>query len=383
MLASEALKVLCIGVSRYSHDALNLRYAAENAARLFKAFANPTGCGVAPENLRLLRDEHATAGAVLGAIAEAASNAREQDVLVLYFSGHGEREGNDFYLLASDADPSDLAATAVNAVHLRDLLGGCRARGVLVILDCCKSAGLAEVAGGLFTTVGRQDFRLLLSASRTGQMSYEFEEFRGTIFSHHLARVVGGEVPIGDRPGIVYFSDLFEFLAARLAEDLETIGVDPGAQEAVFAGTYARDPRLFILQKVALETLDAEAPRYSRRFVRRAARRAIGAVAAALLVASAGYYYYLDHARYLAPVTSNVDGHDGPYLAVFAGERRVNAFGFPHLLRVTDIPATALGGAGPPTIPEFSSDGDIDRSIENALPTEWRAVLAGWTGDGP
>src|SRR6266496_4496813 len=238
MLASEAIKVVCFGVGRYQRRSLHLRFAADNATRLFEAFAKPEGCGVPRTNMRLLLDEDATAEGMVAALADAASSTEDQDVLIVYFSGHGEREGDSFYLLSSDVDPSDLAATAVNADRVRDILGTCRARGVLVILDCCKSAGLAEVAGGLFTTVGGQDFRLLLSASRAGQMSYEFEAFNGTIFSHHLARAVAGEVPIGDRPGIVYFSDLFDFLAHRVAEDLEVLGAEPGVQEAVFAGTY-------------------------------------------------------------------------------------------------------------------------------------------------
>ena len=383
MLASEALKVLCIGVGRYSNPALNLRYAAENASRLREAFASPGGCGVPGSNLRLLLDEEATSSTILSTIAEVASGCNQQDVLILYFSGHGEREGSSFFLLPSDADPENLVATGVEAGQLRDLLGTCQARGVLVILDCCKSAGLAEVAGGLFTTVGAQEFRLLLSASRAGQMSYEFESFRGTIFSHHLARVIAGDVPIGDRPGIVYFSDLFDFLANRLAEDLETLGLERTAQETVFAGTYARDPRLFILQRVALETLDAETPRYSKRFVRRATRRAIQAAVAALLLSVAVYYYYLDHARYFGPVASKVDGHDGSYLAILAGDPKFNALGFPHVLRVTDIPYSAFPAADRLAVPAFASDQDIDRRIEASLPSEWHAVLAGWRNDTP
>jgi hypothetical protein len=381
MLASEALKVICIGVSEYLHKPLHLRFAAENARRLLDAFGSPKGCGVPKANVRLLLDGEANCVAVLEAVSEVASACRHEDVLVIYFSGHGEREGDKFFLLTVEADLENLAATAVEADQLRDIISTCPARGVLVILDCCKSAGLAEVAGGLFTTVGGQEFRLLLSASRAGQMSYEFEGFRGTIFSHHLARVVGGEVPIGDRPGIVYFSELFEFLADRVAEDLETIGHDRTVQETVFAGAYARDPRLFILQQVALETLDAEAPRYSRRFVRRARQRAIGLAITVLLVGAAGYYYYLDHARYLGSVTSQVDGHDGNYLAILAGDRRLNALGFPHVLRVTDIPYLAIPDLERVQLPAFSSDDEIDRLIEGALPPEWRAVLAGWAND--
>src|SRR3954466_15988608 len=104
MLASDALNILCFGVSRYRDPSLNLGFAAENAERLALAFGKSEGCGVPSSNIELLLDEEATSKAIADALAMAAHAAREEDVLIVYFSGHGEREGENFYLLSHDAD---------------------------------------------------------------------------------------------------------------------------------------------------------------------------------------------------------------------------------------------------------------------------------------
>ena len=266
MISSQATKVVCIGVSRYRREDLRLAYAADNARALAAALTASAGCAIPVENLRLLIDEEATAESILGSIASAAGTCTEDDILIVFFSGHGERERDVFFLLPEEAESDRLSATAVSATQLRDALGKCKARGVLIVLDCCRSAGFAENADSFFRTLGSQEFRILLSASRAGQNSYEFKSQNGTIFSRRLTEAISGTPVLGDQPGVIYFSDLFAFLQKQLAEDLETLGHSPEAQEVVFAGTYSRDPRLFILRQVTLDAIEAQTPRYSRKF---------------------------------------------------------------------------------------------------------------------
>ncbi|MFD7899821.1 caspase family protein [Streptomyces sp. NPDC059743] len=70
------------------------------------------------------------------------------DVVVLYFAGHGAVEAHDrHYLFCWDSAPDDLAATALATEDLVRILGKGELRHLLLILDTCAGgAGSAEAA---------------------------------------------------------------------------------------------------------------------------------------------------------------------------------------------------------------------------------------------
>ncbi|KVC74847.1 caspase family protein [Burkholderia ubonensis] len=87
--------------------------------------------------------------------ADACEKCTDQDLVVAYYTGHGEKAEEDrFYLVTSDSAPNKLHRTALAADDLaRAMTIGSRAKQTLVILDVCYAgAGAAEftkVAGDL------------------------------------------------------------------------------------------------------------------------------------------------------------------------------------------------------------------------------------------
>ena len=110
----------------------------------------------------------------------------------------------------------------------------------------------------------------------------------------------------------------------------------------------------------------------------RSRRRALGVAIAVLTVSLGFYYYYLDHSVYIATASSTVGNFEGDYIAVFAGDPHLNAFGFPHLRDTTDLPALALPN-GSVIAAAFGTD--IYGKLSAHLSDEWNAVMAGWKGD--
>jgi hypothetical protein len=381
MLAAEATKLLIVGVSKYTQASLNLEFPRFNAEELRSALLNKEGCAIPEDNLALLCDEDASRAKILQHLQTLAKNCTVEDVLIFYFSGHGEQANDAFYLLGYDATADDLANSAVSTADLQSALSACVARGVLVILDCCKSAGFAEHAEQFFRTLSNQEFRLMFSASRAGQLSYEFRNARGTLFSRALINVASGQISSGQTVGLVYFSDLFDAVQREVAEGLETLGHDASSQEPIFAGTYAKDPLIFILKRQSLERIEAEAPRYSRRFVRRRIRRVIATIVGLLIAALLGYYYYLDHSRYIWHEPGTVAGFEGDYLSIYAGDPKYNWLGFPHRIMTTDVRAEALSdsvrpGIGSPIRCYISRD--ITAVLTDQLSPEWKVCASVW-----
>ncbi|BAJ28278.1 MULTISPECIES: caspase family protein [Kitasatospora] len=88
----------------------------------------------------------------------AAPERREDDLLALYLSCHGEilGDGEEHVLLTADTDPEDLAYTALPTAELtRVLLRGTRIRRVLLMLDACYvGQGGNEMAAAALERVG-------------------------------------------------------------------------------------------------------------------------------------------------------------------------------------------------------------------------------------
>ncbi|MEH0416061.1 caspase family protein [Streptomyces sp. B21-083] len=88
-----------------------------------------------------------------------ADERREDDLVVVYLSGHGEvlEDGNEHVLLMTDTDPADVTYTALPTAELVRVLRGTRIRRLLLILDTCYSGqGGNELAAAALERLGGQ-----------------------------------------------------------------------------------------------------------------------------------------------------------------------------------------------------------------------------------
>ncbi len=77
-----------VGVARYEHMPA-LRYSDDDAYRIYAFLKSPEG-GAIPENqIKILIDEDATRNNIISAMQEQYGKADENDMVLLYYSGHG------------------------------------------------------------------------------------------------------------------------------------------------------------------------------------------------------------------------------------------------------------------------------------------------------
>jgi len=69
---------------------------------------------------------------------------RQDDLLLLYFSGHGRREMGEFYLVFNDTESDALDATAINAQFVRKQIDGSPSKRKVILLDCCHGGAFGE-----------------------------------------------------------------------------------------------------------------------------------------------------------------------------------------------------------------------------------------------
>jgi Caspase domain len=133
-----------VGVSRYLNGYQSLRFAGSDAlkvATVLQASGYQVQTLATDTEIGSVRRQ-----AVLDAFTEVALQAKEDDTLLFYFSGHGSRHNGRDYLLLSDAAPMRFEETALNLESLGNILAHCKARQRLFVVDACRDPGLAQVA---------------------------------------------------------------------------------------------------------------------------------------------------------------------------------------------------------------------------------------------
>jgi len=137
-----ALHVVAVGLT-YKGNKLDLGDCPKNDAteickQIPAACAGPANYFGAAPQAHLLIDKDATRPGVLQALARVKKAVKPRDLLVFFFAGHGANEKGEFYLLTHEADPTNLAKTALSGKQLREALADFPCQ-VLVLLDACHS----------------------------------------------------------------------------------------------------------------------------------------------------------------------------------------------------------------------------------------------------
>jgi hypothetical protein len=218
-----------IGVGQYASDDIpDLDFARSDAQSVYD-FLKSDAAGPFDDVL-FLADEEATGAAMRQALFVFLQQADWNDLVVIYYAGHGAPDPNlpdNLYLLPSDADINSLAATGFPMWDVKTALRRqIAAERVLVIADACHSAGAADgdivggsgsnaIAGG-FSQLFTPSRRLMMTAANTNEFSLEDARWGGHgVFTHFLLEALqgGGDE---DSDGIVTFTEVFDYVAKNV-----------------------------------------------------------------------------------------------------------------------------------------------------------------------
>lgn len=116
----------------------DLPVTVADAEAIASILRDPERCAVPEENVRVLTERNATCAGIIGALEHLAREAKPDDVVTTYFSGHGAINLADperRFLVPRDDDWLD-------GETFTDLLTNIQARRLLVLLDCCYAGGV-------------------------------------------------------------------------------------------------------------------------------------------------------------------------------------------------------------------------------------------------
>lgn len=164
---------------------------------------------------------------VLEAIDEFFDQKKPDDLLVLYFSGHGVRdELGALYLAVKNSNRFRLRSTALKSDFIREAMDQSRSRRQVLILDCCNSGAFAHgtkgatgVSIGTATVFEAGYGRIILTASDVTQFAWEGNQVIGetdnSLFTHFLVEGLEGEADL-DGDGRITVDELYDYAYERV-----------------------------------------------------------------------------------------------------------------------------------------------------------------------
>lgn len=193
-----------IGVNQYD-DYGALRLAVEDVTAVRDQLLKS---GYDAPRVHLLTDEATAArelptrNNVLAALRAVANATDEDDLLLFYYSGHGDAEDGQSYLVARDGRRAALSDTAVSLRRVEEILRGAKARGKIIIIDACRSGadiGSKGFSDEFIRRVFEQAEGLAILASCTqGELSWEDHDLGQGVFTSFLLKALSGAA---DRDG--------------------------------------------------------------------------------------------------------------------------------------------------------------------------------------
>lgn len=227
---------LLVGVGDYSHRRFtDLPATVRDVQAIATVLADPARCGYPRDNVQAVTGSDATAANIRTALESLAESTKSQSTVFLYFSGHGGRalESGQWrtYLCPREADPDDLAHTAISGDEFSALLAAIPARKLLVVLDACHAAGSAELKAADGTVVWKaglpDDYyeglsqgtgRVVIASSKEDQFSYVRPQGDLSLFTHHLLQALSGKAAVrGD--GLIHVLDVFHYVNETVQAD--------------------------------------------------------------------------------------------------------------------------------------------------------------------
>ncbi|MBU0703543.1 MAG: caspase family protein, partial [Chloroflexi bacterium] len=158
------------------------------------------------------------------------ANRKRDDLLLLYFSGHGVKDDDGrLYLATSDTRRGLFRSTAVPAAFVNETMTASRSRRQVLILDCCHSGAFARgmVAKGGESVDIHDRFegrgRVVLTASNATQYAFQGNEIIGeggrSVFTHYLVRGLETGLADLDGDGWVSLDELYDYVYERVTDE--------------------------------------------------------------------------------------------------------------------------------------------------------------------
>ena len=243
---SEKTKVFAVvvGVSAYNHMPV-LRYTDDDAYRFYAFLKSVEGGALPDAQVKVMIDEEATRENILNTLSETFEMAGPNDLVMLYFSGHGLKGS----FLPIDFDGFN---NKITHEELTEIFGKCKAKYKFLIADACHSGSIFAMRGAdeneetiasYYQTLAKSvSGTALLMSSKGEETSLESSGLRQGVFSHFLIRGLKGEADL-NADKIISIQELYDYIYNNVR------AYTGNRQSPILKGTYDPDMTVGVIRK--------------------------------------------------------------------------------------------------------------------------------------
>jgi uncharacterized caspase-like protein len=215
---------ILIGINGYHNSLGSLKYAVSDCKVLRDTLLSGE-LGFNEDRVLLLDDtqdtEHRPTFANIHACLGSWLAAPEKDdLLLVYFAGHGRLVHGKTYLVPCDATISSIHTLGIPLQHVQDVIEQCKATQKILVLDACHSGAGRDVctmSATMQNTLAQSKGIYTLSSCGIEEVSHEWDEKRQGVFSYYLTEALrGGCFP--DADGRLTIEGLYEWVYERVSK---------------------------------------------------------------------------------------------------------------------------------------------------------------------
>jgi adenine-specific DNA-methyltransferase len=167
-------------------------------------------------------------------IANLFADKGREDLVLLYFSGHGLKdELGELHLATKDTRRNRLTASAIESRFIRSEMSNSRARRQILVLDCCFSGAFARgFKGEDGPVMTRSTFpiqgygRVVLTASNATQYAFEGDQIIGetenSLFTHFLLEGLENGQADRNNDGKITIDEWYEYAYEQIENSKAT-----------------------------------------------------------------------------------------------------------------------------------------------------------------
>jgi len=236
---SQKVKIWAVVVGVGSYTAMpSLKFTDDDAYRFYSFLRSVEGGQLPEEQIAILIDEDATRANILKKMREYFLKADKNDVVLLYFSGHGL----DGCFLPVDYDGFN---NKLRHEEIKKIFTESKAKHKLCIADACHSGSLTHNNGNLAAkgpvpaSLQRyyQAFEdadggvALLMSSKAEELSLEDQGLRQGVFTYYVLQGLKGRAD-ANNDYMINIKELYKYVYSKVRE------YTAGAQTPVLTGSY-------------------------------------------------------------------------------------------------------------------------------------------------
>lgn len=191
--------LVSVGIADYSgypHKINNLNLTTKDAQTIVDLYSKNTSV-----DYTLLLNEKATKDRIIRAMKKVYSKAKENDIVVFFFSGHGYPGGFCTY----DGNMS--------YSEIRIVMSENKSKNKMMFVDACRSGGMRvdEASEQQAITAAKNASIMLFLSSRNNENSIERNDMSNGFFTHYLQKGLRGNAD-ANRNRIITAKELYTFV---------------------------------------------------------------------------------------------------------------------------------------------------------------------------